>query len=147
MKNILLCSIIFILVGCSSNAKNYDPPKAKSCYDLDRNYVDICRLFEIKTKKIIQLREEKKITHDQAELMIANTHSWAANESAKRFAQINGSHDYEPPSQYHDYNADADFYGSIAKDFKPHRTNAGALLSGFFEGMAHGANRKSRMQK
>jgi hypothetical protein len=42
---------------------------------------------------------------------------------------------------------DADFYGSIAKDFNAHRSDAGALLGGFSEGLQHGAKRKSTAKK
>lgn len=147
MKNILLSSIIFILVGCSSNHSKYEKPPIRSWKDCDNEYIDICRLFELNIQNIHSLRERNKITHDQAELMIANNHNWAANELTKRFAQINGSYDYEP-SQYHDYNADADFYQDLANAAGPRPRGAAAnLLTGFFKGMAHGARKKARIQK
>jgi hypothetical protein len=45
----------------------------------------------------------------------------------------------------YDHDADAELYNDLAKSAGPRPRGAAALLTGFFEGLAHGSRSKSRL--
>jgi hypothetical protein len=79
--------ISVVCVSCASNER-FERPKIRSCEQLDVAYRDICQLYELKIKNILKLRENNKITNEQAEIMIANAYNWAATAASERFYQI-----------------------------------------------------------
>lgn len=68
--------------------KNYEEPRIMSCDEIDSSYRDICVLHQLKNRNILNLLKKKKITADQAEIMIANEYNWVANATSERFSLI-----------------------------------------------------------
>lgn len=111
MKNIisivLTLSVAIICVSCSKQQqsteqiisgvnhkenkqhyKNYEEPTITSCDEIDSSYRDICILHQLNNKNIINLLKKKKITADEAEIMIANEYNRVANAASERFNLI-----------------------------------------------------------